>query len=147
MISAEARRELAAPLLRILANPAARQLLRYAFAGFCVTQLAALVYSGLVYAAHMLPLRANVASTAFGLCIGYVVHDRWSFAGGSAKDEPGKVARFLVTSGVALSVNSAWVWLLVNHFQLSPLAPVPMMMFVTPWVSFFVNRHWVFKAA
>ena len=145
MITAEARQQL--QLNRLLANPAARQLLRYAFAGFCVTQMAALIYSGLVFYVHIAPLRANVVSTSCGLAIGYLVHDRWSFAGGAAKPGGGKVARFLVTSLVALSVNSAWVWLLVNRFGLSPLAPVPMMMFVTPWVSFFVNRHWVFKAA
>lgn len=147
MIRADARHGYAAQVLALLANPATRQLLRYACAGFCVTQIAAFIYSGLVFYAHVVPLRANMISTGIGLCIGYLVHDRWSFAGGAAKNEPGKVVRFLITSAVALSVNSAWVWLLVNRLHLSPLAPVPMMMFVTPWVSFFVNRHWVFKAA
>ena len=31
--------------------------------------------------------------------------------------------------------------------QLPPLTPVPLMMFVTPWISFLLNRHWVFRAA
>lgn len=146
MIGTQARQQYWAQVARLLASPAVRQLLRYVLAGFCVTQLAAFIYSALVFYLFVAPLRANFISTSFGLCIGYLVHNRWSFAGGLAKSETGKLARFLLTSLVALAVNSLWVWLLVSELQLSPLAPVPMMMLVTPWVSFFVNRHWVFKA-
>ena len=85
--------------------------------------------------------------TACGLCAGYVAHNYWSFANGTARDDPAKVGRFLTSAFLAFVVNTAWVWLLVSALGLPPLAPVPLMMFVTPWVSFFVNRHWVFKAA
>ena len=146
MIGARAPQQFGGQLLRLVQSAPFRQFARYAFAGFCVTQLATLIYSGLVFYLHVAPLRSNLISTSVGLCVGYLVHDRWSFAGGAARGEVGKLARFLLTSAVALSVNSVWVWLLVNELGLSPLAPVPMMMFVTPWVSFFVNRHWVFKA-
>jgi hypothetical protein len=30
---------------------------------------------------------------------------------------------------------------------LPPLAPVPLMMLATPWISFLLNRYWVFRAA
>lgn len=130
-----------------LASPAARQLIRYAIAGFCVTQLAAGIYSALVLSLAMRPLDANVASTACGLAIGYGVHSRWSFAGGSADAEHSRIARFLLGSLAAFLVNSAWVFLLVSIMHLSPLAPVPLMMFATPWLSFLLNRHWVFRAA
>lgn len=146
MIGAEARQQYWDQVSRLFASPAFRQLCRYVLAGFCVTQLAAFIYSVLVFHFAVAPLRANIVSTSVGLGIGFLVHNRWSFAGGAAKTETGKLARFMLTSLVALSVNSLWVWLLVSELRLSPLAPVPMMMFVTPWVSFFVNRHWVFKA-
>ena len=131
----------------LLASPAAKQLVRYAFAGFCVTQLAAGIYSVLVLWFAIHPLEANVASTACGLAIGYAVHSRWSFAGGTADAEHARVARFLLTSLLAFLVNSSWVFLLVSVMHLPPLAPVPLMMFATPWLSFLLNRHWVFRAA
>jgi len=136
-------------LAAVLEKPAARQLLRYAFAGFCITQLAAAVYSALVIGLATHPLLANCLSTAFGLCAGYLIHSRWSFAAGNGNgDGEGlQVARFLLASGIAFLINSFWVWLLVMTLHFSPLAPVPMMMLVTPWISFLLNRHWVFRAA
>ena len=135
-------------LSRVLAKPGARQLVRYAIAGFCVTQFAAAVYSVLVLFLHVNALQANVVSTAFGLCAGYLAHSRWSFAGAAgAAAEHAKVGRFLLSSLLAFIINSAWVWLLVSTLQLPPLTPVPLMMFVTPWISFLLNRHWVFRAA
>jgi putative flippase GtrA len=134
-------------LSRVLARPGAKQLVRYAIAGFCVTQFAAAIYSALVLFLHVNALQANVVSTAFGLCAGYLVHSRWSFADGAAAAEHTKVGRFLLSALVAFIINSTWVWLLVSILQLPPLTPVPLMMFVTPWISFLLNRHWVFRAA
>jgi putative flippase GtrA len=135
-------------LSRALARPGARQLVRYAVAGLCVTQFAAAIYSALVLFLHVNALQANVVSTAFGLCAGYLAHSRWSFAGASGPAaEHAKVARFLLSSLLAFVVNSAWVWLLVSALRLPPLTPVPLMMFVTPWISFLLNRYWVFRAA
>ena len=116
-------------------------------AGLCVTQFSAAIYSALVVLLRVNPLQANVASTLCALGVGYLVHSRWSFAGAAAAAEHAKVGRFLAASLLAFIVNSMWVWLLVSILRLPPLTPVPLMMFVTPWVSFLLNRHWVFRAA
>lgn len=137
----------AAALTRLLEKPGTRQLIRYAIAGFCVTQFSALIYSVAAMEFRVEPLIANVISTLCGVVVGFVVHDRWSFAEGTAQNDAGKVARFLATTLIGFSVNSLWVWLLVKELRLPALAPVPLMMFATPWVSFFINRYWVFKAA
>ena len=134
-------------LASLLANPATRQLFRYAFAGLCITQFAASIYSAAVFFLHMDPMLANVFSTAFGLIAGYLVHSRWSFAAGSGSSEGLQVGRFLIAALFAFLVNSMWVWLLTKVLHLSPLAPVPLMMLATPWMSFLLNRYWVFKAA
>ena len=131
----------------LLARPAARQLLRYAIAGFCVTQFAALVYSAVILTAGSHPLIANCISTAFGLCAGYIVHSRWSFAARPDGSEGLQVARFLLASTIAFCLNSLWIWLLVINLGLPPLAPVPLMMIVTPCLSFLLNRYWVFRVA
>jgi putative flippase GtrA len=135
------------PFASHLTRPGARQFVRYVIGGFCVSQFAALIYSTFTLFGHVAPLASNMVSTACGVSLGYVVHNYWSFADGSAPNDPSKIARFLTSAAINFAVNSAWVWLLVSFIGLPPLAPVPFMMFVTPWVSFFVNRHWVFKAA
>lgn len=127
--------------------PATRQLIRYAFAGFCVTQFAAAVYSAAVFFLRMDPLVANVFSTGCGLGAGYLVHSRWSFATGSSENESWQVGRFLIASFIAFLVNSMWVWITTKALHLPPLTPVPLMMLATPWISFLLNRYWVFRAA
>lgn len=133
-------------LANLIAMPASRQLMRYAFAGLCVTQFTALVYSLIVLYLHLDPLMANVLSTSFGLGAGYLVHSRWSFAADTANSEAWQVGRFLVASLFAFMVNTSWVWLLTKAFHLPALAPVPLMILATPWISFLLNRYWVFKS-
>ena len=134
-------------LATLIETPAARQLMRYAFAGLCVTQFAACVYSAFVFFLHTDPLLANTLSTACGLCAGYVVHSRWSFANGGSNSECLQVGRFLAASMIAFLINTMWVWILVKNMHLPPLTPVPLMMLATPCISFLLNRYWVFKAA
>jgi putative flippase GtrA len=147
MIALGLLEERAPRIAALLAMPAARQLIRYVFAGLCVTQFAALVYSSLVWFGRVDALLANVMSTSCALGVGYLVHSRWSFATGATGGEHWQVGRFLLASLFAFLINSLWVWLLVKNAHLPPLAPVPLMMLATPWISFLLNRYWVFKAA
>jgi putative flippase GtrA len=135
-----------ARLANLTAMPATRQLIRYVFAGLCVTQFAAAIYSGAVSIVRLDPLLANVVSTACGLMVGYLVHSRWSFAADPSATEGWQVGRFLLASFFAFLINSMWIWLLTRVLHLSPMAPVPLMMLATPWISFLLNRYWVFKA-
>ena len=125
---------------------ATRQLVRYAIAGFCVTQFAAAVYSAIIYFGGLDPLVANSLSTICGLCAGFLVHSRWSFAVGGSDSEHLQIGRFLLASLIAFLINSFWIWLLVRVLHMSPYAPVPLMMVATPCVSFLLNRYWVFRA-
>lgn len=129
-----------------LAHPATRQLIRYAVAGLAVTQFAALIYS-LFAMQGVSPFLANAFSTSVALVAGYAVHSRWSFRGGDKDSEGLQIGRFLSAALLAFTVNSFWIWLTVELLGLSPLAPVPLMMMVTPLMSFLLNRYWVFRAA
>jgi len=71
--------------------------------------------------------------------------DAWP--AGQSANERLQVGRFLLASLLGFLINTMWLWLLVKVLHLSPLAPVPLMMLATPWISFLLNRHWVFKAA
>jgi hypothetical protein len=46
---------------------------------------------------------------------------------------------------ISLGLNSFWVWLLTEPFRLSPAWPIVPMLFVTPLVTFTLNRQWVFR--
>lgn len=123
-----------------------RQLVRYVLAGLLVTQFAALIYS-VAALRGVSPYVANMVSTACGLVAGYTIHSRWSFKGGQKDSETLQIGRFLLASLLAFLLNNFWIWLLVSRLNLHPLAPVPFMMAATPWLSFLVNRYWVFRAA
>lgn len=134
-------------LAGLIAMPATRQLIRYASAGLLITQFAACIYSAAVLFLRADPLAANILSTGCGLGVGYLIHSRWSFAVAPTEDEHWQVGRFLLASFIAFLVNSMWVWLLTKVLQLPPLAPVPLMIFATPWISFILNRFWVFRSS
>ena len=125
------------------------QLVRFACAGLGVTLFSVSVYSFTAAVLHIAPLIANTISYGFGLAAGYAIHSRWSFSAGaeSKAEEAGMFGRFLAASLFGFALNSFWVWLTTHFLHLSPLAPVPMMMFVTPLLSFLLNRYWVFRVA
>ncbi len=130
----------------IAAGAAFRQLLRFVVAGFAVTLFSAAIYAAAV-ALGTAPLAANVISHGCGMCVGYAVHSRWSFAAERDGGEASMMLRFLLASGFSFLLNSLWVWLAVELLRLPPLAPLPAMIVLTPLISFVVNRHWVFRAA
>ena len=137
----------AGPLRPLLESRGFGQLVRFAIGGFGVTIFAVLVYVGFASGLHVHPLVANVISYAAGFAASYTVHSRWSFGADRRGEEGTTLLRFVVASGIAFTLNSFWVWLTTIALHLSPLAPVPAMMFVTPLISFVLNRWWVFRAA
>jgi putative flippase GtrA len=138
---------LAGPFRPLLESDGFAQLVRFAIAGLGVTLFSVTVYVGLAYGLRLHPLAANTLSYGAGLAAGYAVHSRWSFRAGQRGDDGAMILRFLVASGFAFTLNSLWVWITTVALHLSPLAPVPAMMFVTPLASFVLNRWWVFRAA
>jgi putative flippase GtrA len=138
----------AGPLRPLLESRGFGQLVRFAIAGFGVTVFSVLVYAGFASGLHVHPLIANVFSYASGFVASYAAHSRWSFRTERRGEEEGAtMLRFLIASGFAFALNSFWVWLMTIALHLPPLAPVPAMMFVTPLMSFILNRWWVFRAA
>jgi putative flippase GtrA len=130
-----------------LASEALWQLVRFAVAGLSVTLFAVIVYAAAATLLGIAPLAANTVSWLCAVVASYTVHSRWSFAADKSAGEGGMILRFLVVSGFAFALNSFWVWLMTSLLALPPLAPVPAMIFVTPFVSFVLNRFWVFRVA
>ncbi|GAA0317077.1 hypothetical protein GCM10009087_29320 [Sphingomonas oligophenolica] len=130
-------------LRKLFHSEALTQLARFVVAGLGVTALSVAIY--LVYAIvlHVNPLLANIVSHFGGVAAGYAIHSRWSFRG-SGEQSAASLGKFALVSGIALALNSCWVWIATVAMHGPAWAPVPAMLFATPLASFTLNRYWVF---
>ncbi len=120
------------------------QLVRYALTG----GLASFVNIGVYWVLAARGMDANLAwalGFAAAVLVGYVVHSRWSFRGHGRRDNLARTGgRFVVVSLVSFGVNSFWVWLLVKQLGWPIWSPYPLVLGVTPFAIFALNRKWVF---
>ena len=123
------------------------QLIRFGMVGGFVTGLYALVYSPLAKFGIVTPQIANLAGYFVAMVTGYVLHSRWSFRGHGSRDNTARTtSRFFAVSLVSLALNALFVFILTGPNMLAgpwwwPLIPI---LFVTPLVTFSLNRFWVF---
>jgi putative flippase GtrA len=121
------------------------QLARFAVTGAFVTGLGVGVYALVALVLRWHPQLGNFLAYVVAVATGYFMHSQWSFRGhGSERTHATKV-RFAVVSIISYLLNSFWVWLLFNHLDLGRAAPIAPMLFVTPLVTFTLNRQWVFR--
>jgi putative flippase GtrA len=121
------------------------QLARFAVTGAFVTALGVGVYAlvALVFRWH--PQLGNFLAYVVAVATGYFMHSSWSFKGHGAERTHTTKVRFAIVSVISYALNTFWVWLLFTHFQLGRGAPIAPMLFVTPAVTFVLNRQWVFR--
>jgi putative flippase GtrA len=121
------------------------QLIRFVISGATVTALSVVVYAIVALVLRWDPQLGNVLAYLIAVATGYVMHSQWSFRGhGSQRTHRTKV-RFVIVSLISYALNSFWVWLLYTHLQWGRAAPIVPMLFVTPAVTFTLNRQWVFR--
>jgi putative flippase GtrA len=124
------------------------QLIRFGMVGGFVTGLYALVYSPLAKFQLTSPQVANFCGYLAAMVTGYVLHSRWSFRGHGSRDNVRRTtSRVLLVSLVSLGLNALFVFVLTDSMALGgpwwwPLIPI---LFVTPAVTFVLNRQWVFR--
>ena len=53
--------------------------------------------------------------------------------------------RYTIVSVISYVLNTFWVWLIFTRLELGPEVPIIPMLFVTPAVTFILNRQWVFR--
>ncbi len=77
--------------------------------------------------------------------LGYALHSRWSFKGHGARDRATlRKFRFLAVNSLGFLLNQFFVWYLVKHLHGPVWWSVLPILFVTPLVTFSLNRKWVF---
>ncbi|MBC2776157.1 GtrA family protein [Parasphingopyxis marina] len=122
-----------------------RQLVRYAISGGALTLFYSAVYWIAAVPMAIDALVANALAFVATVAIGFVVHSRWSFAGHGRRDRPVRAwSLFLAVNLAGFALNSFWVWLIVERIGASPSWPLVPIVFVTPWLSFYLNRRWTF---
>jgi putative flippase GtrA len=118
---------------------------RFLVVGGFLTSLSAAIY----WAAIRLgvePLLASVIGHLVGLLIGFRLHAQWTFASTAQETRTSaENLRFVVASLSGLLCNLIWVQLLVHVIGAPDWTPIVPMIFVTPALTFAVNRRWVFS--
>jgi putative flippase GtrA len=121
------------------------QLIRFVITGAFVTALGIAVYAIVALVLEWHPQLGNFLAYVTAMAAGYVMHSSWSFRGHGGERTHATKARFVIVSLISYALNSFWVWLLFTRLGLGRAAPILPMAFVTPAVTFFLNRQWVFR--
>ena len=121
------------------------QLIRFVITGGLVTALGVGVYALVAIVLQWHPQIGNVMAYLAAMATGYVMHSRWSFRDHGGERTKATQVRFVTVSLISYALNSFWVWLLYTHLDLGRAAPILPMLFVTPIVTFTLNRQWVFR--
>ena len=121
------------------------QLLRFVMTGGFVTALGIGVYALVALGLRWNPQLGNFLAYVVAVVSGYILHSKWSFRGHGSERTGSTKLRFATVSVISYALNSLWVWLLYTHLDLGRAAPILPMLFVTPVVTFVLNRQWVFR--
>lgn len=113
--------------------------------GAFVTALGVVVYAIVALGLEWHPQVGNVLAYLTAMATGYVLHSSWSFRGHGGERTLATKLRFLAVSLISYGLNAFWVWLLYSYLDFGRAAPILPMLFVTPAVTFVLNRQWVFR--
>jgi len=121
------------------------QLARFVISGAFVTALGVGVYALVALGLRWHPQLGNFLAYAVAMATGYFMHSRWSFRDHGGERTHATKVRFVIVSLISYALNSLWVWLFTSALGLDPAWPILPMLFVTPAVTFLLNRQWVFR--
>lgn len=122
------------------------QLTRFVLTGGFITISGAAVYWVLAQAMKMNPFIAMTVVYIAFFALGYLLHSKVSFWGYGSRDKMvQRSTRFLLTNALGWAINNFFVWLLVEYAQGPNWWPILPFIFVTPAISFMLNRIWVFR--
>ena len=125
--------------------PVFGQVIRFGVVGGFVTLVGGAAYYIPATFMGVPPLLANLLAYVVAMGLGYVLHSTVSFKGHGSRDNTAKrTGRFFIVSLASLALNSLWVWVTTGLLDGPTWWPLLPMLFVTPAVTFALNRQWVF---
>ena len=121
------------------------QAIRYAIAGGIITLLVAASYWAV---ATLLHVDANLALAlvfVFFSGVSYVTHGKYSFQDHGTRDRHHvRVVRFFIINLLGFALNQLFVWFFVKHLAGPTWWPIPLIVVLTPLVTFTLHRRWVY---
>lgn len=121
------------------------QIMRFGLVGLGLTALVAASYWAVADLLHVDPNVSLALVYIVATAIGFVMHSRISFKGHGARDRVHvRTTRFFITNGIGFLSNQFFVWLLVKNLGGATWWPIIPIIFVTPVLTFTLNRRWVF---
>jgi putative flippase GtrA len=121
------------------------QMIRFGITGGLMSVLVAAGYWALATLAGVEPMLSLTLNYLAFTMLGYVLHSRWSFKGHGARDRATlRKFRFLAVNSFGFLLNQLFIWYLVKHLHGPVWWSVIPILFVTPLVTFSLNRRWVF---
>lgn len=123
----------------------AGQLIRFGLTGGLLTVLVAAGYWVVAEVFEVEPLLSMTINYVVFTGLGYLLHSRWSFRGHGSRDRAAtRTVRFFTVNTLGFLANQFFVWLLVKQLEGPTWWPVIPVLFVTPLLTFALNRKWVF---
>lgn len=121
------------------------QVIRFGIVGLLLTLCVAGCYWAVTDLFHVDPMVSMTLVYGVFTGIGYVSHSRVSFRGHGRRDRTHiRTVRFLVTNGLGFLSNQFFIWVLVKQLGGPTWWPILPIIFVTPALTFTLNRRWVF---
>jgi len=121
------------------------QLFRFAITGGVLTVLVAGGYWVLATFFGVEPMLSLTLNFLLFTGVGYFLHSRWSFKGHGSRERGGaRTVRFFIVNSLGFLANQFCVWLLVKQLGGPTWWPVIPILFLTPLLTFALNRRWVF---
>ncbi len=124
---------------------AVRQVMRFGISGVALTLLVGLLYSAGVYLLRIPPMISTTIAIAIATIPGYLLHSHFSFSGHGGRDRAHvRALRFMVTNGLGFASNLFFTWFLTSYLTQPKWTPNLAFLFITPLLTFWLNRKWVF---
>jgi putative flippase GtrA len=126
------------------ANGTLGQLIRFGIVG----GLSTLVYTAVYYplGTYVIPpVLASIAGFLVAVVFGYVFHSRWSFKGHEAEGGVATQSKFFIVQSIGMAMNAGFTWVITGPLHQATWVPLLPVVFITPLVTFVLNRYLVFK--
>jgi putative flippase GtrA len=121
------------------------QIIRFGISGVALTVLALSLAWGFEKLVTPDPNLAFFYSFILSSMVGYVLHSRYSFRGHGSRDRPHiRTAQFFASNMLGFISNQFFVWLIRKYFGLPFWVEIIPVLFITPMITFTLNRKWVF---
>jgi putative flippase GtrA len=91
------------------------------------------------------PIAANALGFALGVNVSFAGHRSWTFRGASDVGRGRSLARFWMVALLGFALNTAFVHLTTGPLGLAYGWAIPLIVGVTPLVTFALSKLWAFR--